>query len=135
MKEQASWEKQFEAWVESLCKYGHEPLRYVQWNKEAADGATIGLRAKVFTDRYVYSFSANASYLGCGASARKPRAGETWTRGNDLPDGKFCEETWRKIVLAIVRYELVELEGTNSRVGTVEEGPQSDVGEPQGKEV
>lgn len=107
-----TWEKQFKAWIESLCRYGHEPLRYVQWDqRQSTDGETTKMWARVFTDRYSYSISAGPNYLGCIMSARKARAGETWTRGSDLPDGKFSEETWQKIVLAIVSYELVELEG------------------------
>ncbi len=45
-------------------------------------------------------------YLGCIASSRKPRAGENWTRGNDLPDGALTEATWQRILAGIVRYEL-----------------------------
>lgn len=49
------------------------------------------------------------SYIGCQVNARKSRAGETWSRGNDLPDGPFNKETWNKIIYAIVNYELVKL--------------------------
>jgi len=49
------------------------------------------------------------NYIGCQVNARKTRAGEDWTRGNDLPDGPFNKETWNKIVYAIVNYELVKL--------------------------
>ena len=49
------------------------------------------------------------SYLGCTASNRKARAGEDWSRGNDLPDGKLCRETWEKIKDGILRYELIAL--------------------------
>ena len=48
-------------------------------------------------------------YLGCQAGTRKPRAGEDWTRGTDLPDGKFTRETWKKILFDIVSYELVKI--------------------------
>jgi len=49
------------------------------------------------------------NYFGCQVSTRKPRAGEDWNRGNDLPDGKFNEETWIKIKNAIISYELVKI--------------------------
>jgi len=49
------------------------------------------------------------AYMGAGASTRKPRAGETWVRGNDLPDGKMSDQLWRKILAAIVRYEAQEI--------------------------
>ncbi len=117
-----NWTEQFKEWIESLCRYGHEPLRYVLWDPERIEeGPLVKLWAKVFTDRYVYRISATANSLCSGASARKPRAGETWTRGRDLPDGPFSEETWQEIVLAIVRYELVELEGKPDREETVDE--------------
>lgn len=45
-------------------------------------------------------------YIGCGVTNRMERPGETWKRGRDLPDGKYNEETFRKIVNAIVAYEL-----------------------------
>ena len=45
-------------------------------------------------------------YLGCGASSRKWRTGEDWHRGRDLPDGKFNETTWSKILIDIASYEL-----------------------------
>lgn len=46
-------------------------------------------------------------YLGATASSRRNRAGETWTRGSDLSDGKFSEELWYKILTDIVAYEMV----------------------------
>lgn len=48
-------------------------------------------------------------YLGCTVTARKPRAGEDWVRGNDLADGAYCKETWRKIKDDIISYELVKI--------------------------
>ena len=49
------------------------------------------------------------TYFRCQVSSRKPRAGEDWTRGNDLPDGKFNEDTWIRIKNAIISYELVKI--------------------------
>ena len=74
----------------------------------------------LFTQRHLYWISArppvpsdttNADdgYLGCIAQARKPLAGEDWTRGNDLPDGPYSEATWNEIVHGILGYELVRL--------------------------
>lgn len=48
-------------------------------------------------------------YLGCMVKTRKPRAGEDWNRGRDLADGKYCQETWRKIVNDILAFELVKV--------------------------
>ena len=68
-----------------------------------------------YTENYCYFIYAierlddKDSYIGCQVNARKKRAGETWHRGNDLPDGVFSKETWNKIIYAIVNYELVKL--------------------------
>ena len=40
----------------------------------------------------VVGASNESSYLGCVAQARKPRAGEDWTRGSDLADGELDDE-------------------------------------------
>jgi hypothetical protein len=49
------------------------------------------------------------SYLGCQAGARRPRAGENWTRGNDLADGPLSDDTWNQIMIDIVSYEMVKV--------------------------
>ena len=51
----------------------------------------------------------DTGYLGCTGQCRKPRAGEDWTRGSDLPDGSYSKETWDKIISAIVAHELVKV--------------------------
>jgi hypothetical protein len=56
-----------------------------------------------------------ASYLGASSVSRLQRPGETWNRGNDLPDGRFSAETWRKILAGIVRYEAQEIKSTSWR--------------------
>jgi len=62
-------------------------------------------RIQLYTQRHCYFFVVKDDYLGCMASSRKPRPGEDWTRGNDLPDGKFSLETLRAIMGAVVFYE------------------------------
>lgn len=76
------------------------------------DPENDAFRMIIYTDNYSYAISVyhhedRDSYLGCIAATRKPRAGEDWTRGNDLPDGTFSRETFDKIVRRIVGYELV----------------------------
>lgn len=71
-------------------------------------------RVAFYTDNHKYFIKAieregEKGYLGCGVSARKPRAGETWTRGNDLPDGPFTKETLDRIEKGIIAYELEQL--------------------------
>ena len=67
-----------------------------------------------FTDSHSYAIHAQlrdgGGYLGAYTGTRKPRPGETWTRGNDLPDGKYCKDTFDKIMRAIVRYEMKRLQ-------------------------
>ena len=65
----------------------------------------------IYTNQFKYHIIASdrpddEGYLGCQVSARKARAGEDWIRGNDLPDGDFNEDTWRKILYSIINYEL-----------------------------
>lgn len=67
------------------------------------------VRLATATHQYVISFHPTSDYLGCIADSRIVRAGETWTRGNDLADGKFNEETFKRIVTDILAYELVPL--------------------------
>lgn len=68
-----------------------------------------------FTNDHSYSISiylpeGNNSYMGCIASCRKPKPGETWTRGSDLADGKYSDETWLSILNDIVSYEMKNLQ-------------------------
>lgn len=69
----------------------------------------------IYTNNYKYNIVCideknNGGYLGCIVSSRKPRAGESWTRGNDLPDGKFNYKTWKNIINSIIKYELIKIE-------------------------
>jgi hypothetical protein len=70
----------------------------------------------IFTDRNEYRICVRLPTqarpdggLSCGSLARKPRAGETWRRGNDLPDGPLTHETWHRILASIVSYEMVQI--------------------------
>ena len=73
------------------------------------------ISSKIWTYNNAYSIIAkgqnalNEWYLGASAHSRKSRTGETWQRGNNLADGRFCEETWRRIMTDIVRYEAEEV--------------------------
>ena len=104
--------------------YERDLSRYAPWSEsvEVLDdtGRTPvpserALRFRFYTDTNCYAISAverhgeRPGYLGCIASCRKPRAGEDWTRGSDLPDGPLTEDTWRRIVANVVSYELVRV--------------------------
>lgn len=52
----------------------------------------------------------NNGYLGCILNKRKPDVGEWWTRGNDLADGDFNENTWNLIISNIIASEVLPLE-------------------------
>jgi hypothetical protein len=67
------------------------------------------IKIKFWTNNSVYSIRATPDYLGCVRSCRKVRAGEKVVRGNDLPDGKFSQNTWNSIITQIVASELVKL--------------------------
>lgn len=76
----------------------------------------VVLNVVLYTDRNAYwitvhpsALRAGDSYLGCTMTSRKPRAGEDWTRGNDLTDGRFCKDTWDNIVADILTCELVDI--------------------------
>lgn len=68
----------------------------------------------IFTETNEYILNAkmgpNQNYLGCTSKVRKNRTGENWTRGSDLPYGKYKKETWDKIKNKILTIELLELE-------------------------
>ena len=98
-------------WVKSISRYSKIEDFII------ADYKENRITLKFFTKNYQYRVSAKRpelnidkddGYLGCVVQTRKPRAGEDWNRGNDLPDGKYCKETWQRIVNAIVAYELVK---------------------------
>jgi hypothetical protein len=124
--------------------------RYARWDRDVelvehlADGT---VRVRIYTDVHCYAISAlggysyapseprvegrPSSYLGCIASARKPRAGEDWGRGNDLHDGPLTEETWIGILGDIVSYEMVQLQWQKMPAGVGRRGerlthPQAD---------
>ena len=89
---------------------------YVMTDEEYADYITKSedweinpnrLHVLLFTNDHSYHISATKDYLGCIAKTRKPRAGETWNRGNDLPDGKFCKETFDSIIRQAFAYEII----------------------------
>lgn len=72
------------------------------------------VKIALYTDRNVYYITVHPhndrpAYLGCVSSSRKPRAGEDWTRGNDLADGIFDKSTWDNIVADILSCELVDI--------------------------
>lgn len=109
--------EQFVKWLKEICIGDSYIENFVQWIPKPEpfeDGKSV-MRVQIYTCDHLYRITAvehqdGRTYLGCTSSARKPRAGEDWTRGNDLPDGEFTEETWSSIKNGIIRNELVRLE-------------------------
>lgn len=100
------------------------------------DGMFGTLRFRIYTNENRYSITARCephghTYLGCIASQRKPRAGEDWTRGNDLADGKLSLDTWNKILGDIVSYEMVKVHGPRIEIGDNEPSTIETVSEEQ----
>lgn len=95
----------------------------------AVDMPKRRIRAKVWTATNEYTITVAieesgtrnpedvlaASYLGATSVSRLQRPGETWSRGSDLPDGRFSAETWRAILAGIVRHEVQEVESAEWR--------------------
>jgi len=77
------------------------------------------VRLRIWTRDHSYSIGArppyvdhkqgDEGYLGCTMSNRAPLPGEEHTRGSDLADGPFSEDTWRAILLDIISYEALEV--------------------------
>jgi len=111
---------QFIKWVDSLGRWGGNLVdgSVLSIAEPSAEGKVdeLRFRAEIFTRTHSYCISVHVpedadddGYLGCTASTRTPLAGEGHTRGNDLADGKLCQETWHRILADIVAYELVRL--------------------------
>lgn len=105
----------FDQWLKELIFPGIVK-DFIQDVSGSGTGTVITRKICFYTNDNQYFITAiersdgdDNSYLGCQVTTRKCRAGENWTRGNDLPDGKFTKKTWDMIINAIVNYELVKL--------------------------
>ena len=106
---------EFAGWLKNICRYGNVDNMCLIFND--LNGEELKIRVKFFTTDNEYSIVAiprpdqdKRSYLGCIVNSRKSRVGETWKRGNDLPDGDFSYNTWKDIVNRIVAYEMKTLQ-------------------------
>ena len=90
-------------------------------NYEVAEQSDDKVIVRFYTEINKYTVVADAKggegdgYLGAVSRSRKPRAGEDWTRGNDLADGPLSEDTWDHIKNDIISYELVLLARNHRR--------------------
>lgn len=106
--------EQLKKWLREICRWGRDDF-FLYWMGENSSPDEYMAMVHIYTRDNEYRITAKdhkkegRTYLGCTVSKRKPRAGETWTRGNDLPDGSFRQETWDRIKNAIIQYELVKI--------------------------
>jgi hypothetical protein len=108
----------FESWLYELV-YPGDFDELVEIVSQGGQGepdkpAEHHMKVNFYTSEHRYHIIAiersdDTSYLGCQVSARKKRPGETWYRGNDLPDGDLNEKTWEQIKNAIIANELEKL--------------------------
>ncbi len=111
MKNLAELRTQLIEWLSQVKTWGDGTKQC--WEDYITDDPkNNAFRLLIYTNDHSYSISVHfhengKHYLGCIASTRKPRAGEDWTRGNDLPDGDFSKKTFDAIMRKIVGYELI----------------------------
>jgi len=105
--------EQFIKWLKEICRWDRNDwfIKYI--GEESSPGGKWNATVAFFTHNYKYTIRVkirpDRTYLGCGVESRIPRAGETWTRGNDLSDGIFTRKTWENIKNDIIAYELVKV--------------------------
>jgi hypothetical protein len=108
------WDADFGMKLKQLARYGN--VDSVMLISKPKDGDKNWVTVNFYTDEHVYSIHVHwadtkeNSYLGSTVSTRKNRPGECWNRGNDLPDGKYNDETWDDILKGIIRYEMKTLQ-------------------------
>jgi len=95
-------------WWDEVNHYTKDMNKTLNYStKESGDTILFYL----YTANNRYQIVAKDNYLGCQVSNRRADIGESWTRGRDLPDGKFSKETWDDILKAIAVHELTGVAG------------------------
>ncbi len=110
-----SFRAQLVEWLGEIVPYGQID-KYTRITRESFNDSPYNTDRHANHVNYIfctaehrYAISAYPHYLGCIASTTRERPGENWTRGNDLPDGPFCRETWDAIKNRIIGYEMEKL--------------------------
>lgn len=104
--------KDLQYWLKSIAPYGnvdHSMLIFYDEDdhRVSVNFYTSDNKYNISTRRpHVVDNKMDHGYLGCTVSDRKPRPGEDWTRGSDLPDGPYSDSTWKNIVNRIIKYEM-----------------------------
>lgn len=100
-------------WLKKISRYGNVDS-VTQIFRSRRDSSFSVL---LFTNDHQFTLSAYApnenntrGYLGCIATNRKARVGETWFRGCDLGDGDYSLETFEKILGDMISLELKSIQ-------------------------
>ena len=108
---------EFAKWLKNLVRYGNVDSQAMIYKTQLDNKKENNFSVIIYTNDHSYSFYGFAptdekpkGYLGGGGNTRKPRVGEDWNRGNDLPDGSYSKKTFDAIVYRIVAYELKNLQ-------------------------
>ncbi len=108
----------FDKWLKELVypKEVDDFIEVIYDGGQSQEDGTYEIKKEVafYTDDNKYFIVAveremKKGHIECVANARKSRAGETWTRGNDLADGPFTRKTLERIKNRIIAYELIKL--------------------------
>lgn len=119
---------ELDKWLKDLVFPGEVNNFILEIEGHSIPGIEISRKFCFYTEKHQYFITAidrtkDEGYLGCQVSCRKPRAGEDWIRGNDLPDGKFNKATWDSILMGVINYELVKLSRfTKPQIGDINDG-------------
>lgn len=108
-------------WLKNIVRYGNVDSQALIFIKNTKSNSiypdAIHFSIELFTNEYEYSIygftpteNKPKGYLGAGFSTRKSRVGEDWKRGNDLPDGDYCKETFDKIINKMLANEFKKLQ-------------------------
>ena len=101
------------SWLEEICPYKYiEKYIICDHNPKVKGKENYNFTFFTKENRYrigVVVFSGVPKYMAASMTTRKPRAGEDWNRGNDLPDGEYSKEKWNSIKAAIIATELVKI--------------------------
>jgi len=119
--------EQLVKWLNEIARFSNAE-DFVQWVEGENGPRGTRERVKLYTRNHCYTVSCrwlseDDNYLGGVVENRMPRAGETWTRGRDLADGKFSRETWDKIKNDIISFELVKIAKKVRSPEIIVEGP------------
>ena len=104
----------FLEWAEDLTRFKSRNTIMGRGIAKETEEGKLTYRNIFYTENFAYIFTITqredkAAFFACGATARKPYAGEDWHRGRDICDGDFKRETWAEMKDNILAFELIQL--------------------------